>query len=491
MRSIRFKSMHTVSAVIIGIFIVLSVLAMANGISVRSLLLDETFFARNLAHFPHGYFYDSAPCAPLFYFGTYALLWIFGQGEWVYRLIPFLGAVSGLLIMTFYIWRRYSYTVAAAAVFLMASSYPLVHFASNAHSYASDFFCSVLLFILTDKLIREYSLRKLIVWIIAALLCMALSFTALFVSVAYLILIFVILLVRKEKKVILHFLAASVPFGLGLIALLYVFSKQASSRGDVTYWLNDFLPGLLPWKAGKWFIANTSDLLGYLFGNYKTSLVGLFLVILGSARTIQQKDIKHLMLCWAPVFVTIAASGFQKWPYGPVRPVLFMLPFFLILIASGLEWIWSFTKGKWDKIVVAAAFLILVVPYSWTFKTAFARAYDSEEAMRSLSELIVKEIQPDDRFLVYYTTRTPFEFYFADYTDRAVYQPWSQRDDQVAMQTFVKSHMESGKGRIWLIFSHSNEVDEKAMLLAAKEICGLKQKFKKPDCTAYLFECVP
>jgi len=491
MQPVDFKSMHTLSAVLIVILIFLSVLAMVNGIGVRSLLLDETFFARNLAHFPHGYFYDSAPCAPIFYFGTYALMQIFGQGEWVYRLIPFLGAVSGLILMALFLWQHFSRAVSVIAVFLMASSYPLVHFASNAHSYASDFFCSVLLFVLTDRLIRNYSLRKLIVWLVTAFLCVALSFTALFASAAYLLFILVIQLFRKETKAIRQFLLSSIPFTIGIFALLYVFSKQAASRADVIYWKDDFLPGFLPWVAVKWFVINTSELLGYLFGNFKTSLIGLFLIILGSARFIQNKDSHRLILCWGPVFVTVAASGLQKWPYGPVRPILFALPFFLVLIASGLEWIWSCTKRKWDKTAVLAAFLVMAVPYSWTFRQAFARPYDSEEAMRSLSEIVEPEIQADDIFLVYYTTRTPFEFYFAAYTDRAFYQPWSQRDDQEMMQDFVRSHLESSKGRVWLIFSHVYETDEKMMVAAAKALCNLDHLFEKPDCRAYLFKCAP
>ena len=139
--------------------------------------------------------------------------------------------------------------------------------------------------------------------------------------------------------------------------------------------------------------------------------------------------------------------------------------------------------------MIVIAFLIVLVPYSWTFKLGFTRIYDSEEAMRSLSEEVENKIQEEDQFLVYYTTRTPFEFYFSEYADHAVFQPWSQRGNQKEIVRFVTAHIEQAGSRLWFVFSHFDKTEEGWMVAAAKEGCFLIDTFEKPGCRAYLFEC--
>jgi len=464
-------------------------MAMANGITVKSLLLDEAFFARNIMEFPEGYNRPSAPSAPLFYLVSYGMVLIFGNGEWVYRLLPLLSAIAGLILMILLLWKHYSRMAATLAIILLATSIPLIEYGGNAHPNATDFFCSALLLFITYHFTLRPSNRLWWLWIVCSIAALGLSLPAVFVVMASSVIFLFRDIWKRQYTQLWQKMKGFIPLGIILFCLvLFVYLQKSGGRDDFPYWVIHFPDNIMPWTVFKWAFANTNALLGYLFWNSEYGLIGLFLILLGTAWFVLKKQYTLCFVCWGPVLLTIGAASLEKWPYGPLRIMLFLLPLFILLIGGGLESIWQSVQSRASKMVVFMACLLLLLPQSWILTRSIAHVEDSKEAMRSLSDAIKDEIMRDDVILVYYGADVQFQYYFPEYLDSAIIEPWSHSGDDYEIEYFVESNIRDIVGRFWLIFSHSQLKEDEFMLSVAEKYGQLLQSFAFPGCSAYLFE---
>jgi hypothetical protein len=467
---------------------------MSNGIITESLLHDESLFARNIRVFPHGPKYPGSPTPPLFYYLSYVAVSLLGNAEWVYRLIPLLSAVTGLILISFFLIKNFSKYVAFIGIFLTATSEPIIHFAGNAHPYATDFLCSISFLFLTFNLLQKSSLKLWIFWLISALIFLPLSYSAIFIVTSYGIFMILYDLWKKEKKLLKQRLIGLIPlaiFALLLVFLVFLKQEKISNKLPESICQICFPHSFLPWKFFKWFYTNTIEIFSYLFWYKQGGIIGLFLSISGLAWLINKKQYIICNLCLGPVLFTIIAAVFQKWTYCANRAMIFCFPFFLILIISGMELVWNAVKGKKSKLLIAVALFLISLPHAWTLKQAVIRIDDSYEAVRSLYQTVKPEIAEDDSFLVYYAAKTQFQYYFSEYIDRSVTQPWSHKGNYIKMQEFIEDNIPSKKGRIWLIFSHINEtnVEVEFMVKITQKYCELMKSFSFSGCKAFLFQC--
>ncbi len=478
-----------VTYVILSIAVILSVLAMINGMHVKSLLLDEAFFARNLQNFPQGYTYQSAPSAPLFYLISYALVSVLGDAEWVLRLFPLITAVAGLLVMLKLVWTYFSRMTAVLTGVLTASSIPLIEYSANAHPYATDFFCSVILLVSALAYLNQPSRRNWWVWIVVAFVSVSLSLPAVFVVVIFIVLILGRDIRERAFQDLRQKMKGLIPLAVFMIALgVFLYLPKAGSRQDMFYWEGSFPESLLPWTVLKWAFTNTTAMLGYFFWSYQGGLIGLFLILLGTAWLLKKKQAVLCAVCWGPVILSAGAALFQKWPYGPIRVMLFTLPFFAVLVASGLELVKNAVRTKTPRLVVLLAFISLLVPQSWILTRGFQHIADSEEAVRSLSAAVQPDATEDDVFIVYYAAEVQFQYYFSSYLDQAVVQPWTQRGQASEIRDFLESHIPEKGNRFWLIFSHVVGDEDAMMVSIAESSSRLIRSYTYSGCGAYLFE---
>jgi hypothetical protein len=473
---------------LIGLVLLAGFLAMTNGIQTRSLLLDEALFVRNLTQFPGGYYISMAPSAPLFYGASYGLMALFGKSEWVFRLIPLLCAVTGIILLSLHLVRNFSRPVAAASVFLLATSLPLVYFAKNAHPYTADFLCSVFLLLLTEALIRSFSRRTFVLWLGVCAVSVVFSFPSLFVVLCSAAALGFSIVMKKDRAVLRSSLPGFAALAVTVLLLVvFIYGRQSSDR-DLAYWAGGFPQSSHPLVLAKFAFEKTGALLGFLFFNGTGGLAGLFLVVTGGAWFVRTKKTLFALFCAGPAFFTLIASFAHKWPYGPVRTVLFLSPFFIVLIAAGLEWVWKAASNRAQKILVACAMVLLLLPQGWVLKQAFVPAGDSEEAVKTLSAAMKSQIADQDRFLVYYAAEVQFRFYFPEYTGRSVFQPWSDRGNRDALASFVRKNVEGKAGRFWLVFSHVEDKEDSCMASTAGKFGSLISSHSFPGCSAVLFE---
>jgi len=341
--------------------------------------------------------------------------------------------------------------------------------------------------IITHQYINKPTRIRWIIWLFISILCICFSFPALFVFASFCILILVNTIISKEWQELRIKLMTLIPSGLIIFALLFFFIMRVSQdRQDISFWETFFPPSFMPWYFFKWIYFSTDRLLAYLFWNQQSGLIGIFMILLGTSWTIIRKKYDLMILCWGPILFSLFAASLQKWPYGPIRAMLFSLPFFLVLLASGLEYIWESIKPTRSKVITVIAFLTILIPQSWTLKKGFEQIEDSEEAIRTLSKTIKPKIMENDHFIIYYAAAVQFQFYFPEYNDQAIVQSWVDAGDSTRLNRFVISALSEKKGRFWMIFSHIQGKEDEWMLNSARKQSQLLESYTFPGCKVFL-----
>lgn len=476
-------------SLLLGSILIAGALAMVNGIASKSLFLDEAFFIRNVVDFPSGYFISSAPSAPIFYSLSYLLMKLLGHSEWVFRLMPFACAAAGCAMVVWFLAGHFSKTAALVSALLLVGSYPLNHYASNAHPFTADFLCAVALCLITYSLLEAYSTRKWIGFIAASLVSALFSFPSLFVIASCGAVLLAAGIRGKNSRILREKLAGLAVIGLAVGGLTLFLYMRQSVRSDLGYWAEFFPAGHGLSSLLKFGYFGTVRLFGYLFFFKDSGMAGLILAVLGTAWFFQNGRMLFGLFCWMPAGLAMAASLVRKWPYGPVRTDLFLMPFLLILMAAGMEWIRRSAASKLSKILVTASLLLLLVPQSWMVKKTFIPVGDPGEAVKTLSREVKPLIREGDVFLVYYGAESEFRYYFSEQVPRALFQPWDAKGDSRALGQFVEDSMSGRKGRVWIVFCYLTKGDDEIMLAAAGRHGTALLSRSAPDCSAHLFEC--
>jgi 4-amino-4-deoxy-L-arabinose transferase-like glycosyltransferase len=473
---------------LLGLILLAGSLAMVNGIQSRSLFIDEAFFIRNVAKFPGGYFISMAPSAPLFYSFSYVLMNVLGKSEWVFRLTPFIGAVAGCAMLLLFLGKHFSKPAALISALLLVFSFPLNHYASNAHPFTVDFLCATALCLITHRLLREYSLRTWIGFVAVSLLSALSSFPSVFVIASCAAILLAVEAGRNDRRVLFEKIAGLAVLALSIGAVIVLLYLRQSSRPDLPFWADFLPPSRRPAALLKFAHSKTVLLFGFLFFFRDSGLAGLFLAVLGTAWFIGKKQTHFGLFCWMPLGLTIAASFAKKWPYGPVRTDLFLMPFLLILMASGMEWIWQSAANRASRVLVVCSLLLLPVPQAWMAKKIVVPAGDPEEAIKTLSRSVKHLIREGDVFLVYCGAEAEFRFYFPEQVPAAVFQPWSSKGNRKELESFVETAATGRSGRVWIIYGYLTKGDDEIMLTAAKRRGNSVLSRSAPGCGAVLFE---
>lgn len=478
----------------VGIIIVglLSVGSFCNGLFVRSLLLDEALFARNIAIFPAGFFISSAaPAAPLFYVSTWGLIQLIGDFEWVYKLIPVLTSILSLYLLFNYLNKRFSKVITFFCFVLFAFSAPFIHYASNAHPYATDLFFCLLLFISSESLIRQFNFKTLILWTLYSVLALMSSFPAFFFVPAFGLIISIYHWRTFSGEINFKLLFSFILLFIIMLCLYLVFYKKmaAAHVNMFNYAFVSQTSGVIrPIALFKHFFNKTHLMMGYFFWNYQSGIIGVFLAVLGIVHYLNEKKYSVLWLLASLSAVIVIANLAQRWPIGPWRSMLFVMPLIIVLFAGALSLIWNIARTKMTQFVIVLAFVSLIVPEAWIVKSAFIQVTDSEEAMRSLRGAILAEIEENDTFIVTCTAVPQFRYYFKDYLNRASLHSWDIHGNELLIEKEITRVMQNKPGRYWLILSHYKEEFYEFVMQVASQHAIQLDDFQFSGCRAVLLQ---
>lgn len=423
---------------------------------------------------------------------------IFGNNEYALRLFPLLSGIMSLLLF-YQLAKRFlrGYAVPIALAFF-ASLYYLIYYATELKQYSSDI--AVTLFsclLVTEIFIKRLSVKRVILFSVLGALTIWFSHPAIFVLAGFgasclLIKIF------KNKNFRLFRVLIIYSSWLISFALFYFVSVQSLSNNQtlMTSWSgrnafpNSAFDIIWVFDAFGRFFYLPLDFRGIMDG------VAIFAFVIGCISFFRRQKEKLLVLL-SPLIVAFFAAYLQKYPFSG-RLVLFLIPFFVLLITEGLHSLIKKTRSKPTFIFGIILLVSLLFQPITKAGNLFINPIQNEEIKQVLNYVKSKE-QPSD--ILYVFQRGQYQFLY--YADKYGYQEGDyvigvddlDEYDGRSLSDKERKRYENdldklrGNKRVWLIFSHSHVGAENAMMKSYLDKIGKQiDYFESPGAFVYLYD---
>jgi hypothetical protein len=278
---------------------------------------------------------------------------LFGDSEWVLRLVPFILSLGSLLVFYFVVRRWLAGLSAVLACAMFALSPDLIRYAVEVKQYGSDVFFVLLVVMLTTRVYDQPSNRITIIWAGACVLAMWSSHAA--VGAAGASTVALLVLELRSRRPLRPMLYASGLFGLSLIAEYLVTLRAISDNASLNaYWSVGLAPQhfgvgrTLSWLWGAQVHLATNPL------QLAFASVGWILVMLGALLFVARRGWPALLV-FSPVLATIIGGLLRVYPMR-ARLSLYLVPLLFIGLAALAE-----TRVPLRRNPVAIAGAVLVV----------------------------------------------------------------------------------------------------------------------------------
>jgi hypothetical protein len=462
-----------------------------------SLWLDEAALARNIVDRPFLDLVgplDHAQVAPVgFLWLERAAVLTLGPGELSLRLVPFTASVAALVLFTMLAFRILPGFAAALAVWLLATAVPMVFFASDLKPYSVDVLAAIAVVLAASTATRRPpSLRRAVaIGMLGAL--------AWFSSVVPFILagtgIALVSIWGTGGKGRIRHLGVVAGLWLALAGPAVAMAIRSVRPEQIAYlhrrWAHAFVPHG-PRTASAWMWNTVAHVIGQpgsweLNGSlqYGAPLLIVALAAAGGWWMLRHRFHASLLLL-LPALFTLVAAWLGLYPFTG-RFILFLLPAFLLMLASSTVQASRLAPRPWASVVVAA--LVLLVAARATVRTRPPRPL---EELKPVLRTIAQERRPGDAVYVYYGASQAFLFYgpamgFAP--DTYVIGRCARDHPEWLIREVAQLRSD---GRVWIVVSHtSSHAEELRPLLAQLGADGHQLRHLEPapgdDAEAYLF----
>lgn len=456
----------------------------------RSLWVDESFLALNIANrsfLELAYPLDYHQAAPIGFLAIEKLVvLVFGSSEYALRAYPLLCGV--LSIFLFYRLTSYylSSQSAIIALGLFAVLEPLIYYASEVKQYSSDVMIALALSLIGAQFAwKQRTLNRLLLLSTIGTVAVWFSHPAVFIligmwgtlSLTY---------VRKRQWIGLSRLIVSgLPWVLSLsICLMLSLRSLTADQTLVSYWENSFMP--FPPSSitdMRWFVNTFFEIFRNPTGLYLTG-VGALTFLLGCIRLTADDSEKFLFLLIS-ILATLITSGFGFYPFGD-RMILFLVPFFILLIARGVDYIhtYSFTMSV---LVICLLFLHPIVSSTYYMVTP-----KKVEELRPVIKHIRQQWREGDVIYLYYASEPSFRYYSS--SSGFSFEPCIVGIEARNDWTEYLEDLERLRGheRVWFLFSHVHKdsgVDEEKLFLQYLDKKGAKlDSFRETGASVFLYD---
>ncbi|MGD1912831.1 MAG: glycosyltransferase family 39 protein [Rivularia sp. (in: cyanobacteria)] len=494
----KIFSPETISLVIICFGILVRLIQY---LSNRSLWADEAVLALNIVN--RSYLellqpldYDQG--APIGFLWIEKLaIQIFGNNEYALRLFPLVSGIVSILIFYTLAKRFLRLQAVPIALAFFVSLHYLVYYATELKQYSTDVFvallsCLIVIQIATQKL----NTIKIIVYSLLGGLGIWFSHPAVFTLAGVGASVLAIDIVKKERKSkIFPSLVIYLTWSISFIIFYFVSVQSLNDNNNLmTSWRDAFPSSFydINWMfnaLGKFFYRP----LGFVG---ITDGLAIFAFLVGCISLFRRQKEKLLLLL-SPLIATLFASFLQKYPFRS-RLVLFLTPFFILLIAEGIDYLIKrrgFKKTFIPGIILLTALLFQPV----TSASNLLIKPHQEEEITHVLDYVKENQQPEDTIYIY--QRGHYQFLY--YAEKYGYQP----DDYIigvdeldqnegrklsaAEEERYKQDLNKLRGnkRVWLIFSHAHVKSENKMIKSYLDQIGKKiDFFETVGAFVYLFD---
>ena len=454
-------------------------------LSNRSLWGDEAALA--LVIIKNGYldllkpFGQAAP--PLFLLTVKFLTEIFGNSEYVLRLIPLSASIISLFLFWYLSNKLLDKYMVPIAVGLLSFGGSAIYYSDEFKQYSVDLMVTIIILIFVFNVYKNnFNLKSNLFFGTAGSIVVWFSHPSIFVLSAVTLSLFISVIIKekfKSIKKLFYIVYAFLIWGLSfLLGWLFIVRATAHS-GFYAFWGFAFAP--MP-------ILSINDLLWYrnsIFATINIPIsihfpgIVIFLLFAGFIGFFKKKD-KLLFFSTLLTFIfLLAASMLKAYPIWQ-RLILFTLPIFYILIARGLEELSAKINKKNVIIIILLVLLIFIQPIGSTARTFFQPKLRTET--RPLVEHILNNKSDGDIVYVYFTNQYPFLYYAGD--EKIEYIIGVDNRDK-----FI-DELESlaGKGRVWFIFGPTYENDLGIYLDKLDEMGQRLQYIQEFGASLFLYE---
>lgn len=461
----------------------------------RSLWLDEAMLANNIID---KNFIDLLKPLDNYQAAPVLFLWVVklssllaGTSELALRTFSFLCfAFAGIFFLRYLKKHTQNIIVLVFALGLFVFNAFLIRYSSELKQYITDVFFSTLFLFLIQHYTLNKSKRTLLILTIAGVSGVFFSHIVV-ILINSTILLFVYDSVKNKqvnKSEILSLL-------IWLIAVLCVYfgfiNNHPTKKFMLSYWANAgaFLPisgsflEIMEFLKSK-FIGIFFQLLP--FGQL-ASKGFIILFILGIFNLLKEKKWSLVIFYFSPLFIHLILSALKIYPLEN-RFIIYLLPFFILVIAEGFRLILSISSVSKREVVITI--LSIVIPLVMIKKTFENRFPIKIEEVKELITYFNQHAQNEDKIYVYYSAKPAINFYLKTKIFNPNFPVIFGNNHRENSEAYIKEFPKKYK-KIWLFFTHIYKNEDKYILNELQKL-GYKEisKYKSVGACLYCIQVI-
>jgi len=459
------------------------VIAISQWLFNRSLWLDEAMLANNILD---KNFIDLLKPLDNYQAAPVLFLWVVklssllaGTSELALRTFSLLCfAFAGIFFLLYLKKRTQNIIVLVFALGLFMFNVFLIRYSSELKQYITDVFFSTLFLFLIQHYTLNKSNRTLLMLTIAGVLGVFFSHIVV-ILINSTILLFVYDSVKNRqvnKSEILSLL-------IWLIAVLCVYfgfiNNHPTKKFMLSYWAN--AGAFLPISGSfleiiEFFKSKFNGIFFQLLPFGQLASKGFILLfILGIFNLLKEKKWSLVIIYFSPLFIHLILSALKIYPIEN-RFIMYLLPFFILVIAEGFRLILSISSVSKREVVITI--FSLVIPIVLIKKTFENRVPIKIEEVKELITYYKQHAQNEDKIYVYYSTKPAIDYYLKtkilNPNIPVIFGNKHRENSEAYIKEFPKNYK-----KIWLFFTHIYKNEDKFILnelqkLGYKEISRYK-----------------
>ncbi|KKD35288.1 glycosyltransferase family 39 protein [Limnoraphis robusta] len=464
----------------------------------RSLWFDEVNLALNIVNLSYLQllspldYNQAAP--PGFLWIEKLSIQVLGNNEYALRLFPFLAGIVSLIALFLFAERYASQWAALLAIALFSSLPYIVYYGTELKQYSSDIMIALLLsLLLVPFRYKILNKRLVLVFSLVGVIAIWISHPAIFTLGGLELAYFITAPHQQRKPILLNRIPVYLTW-LVSFSLLYFLTITNTMNNDnlVKYWQPSYPQSIFDilWLLDAFgrFFYRPLGFIGIIDG------FAILAFIIGCVACYRRNRILLITLI-SPVLATLAASYLQKYPFRE-RLVLFLTPFFLILIAEGVVFLISqkHSQQKWVRLL-GSVVLIALLTHPLIHSSRLIFQPELKQEVRPIIEYIKSNQQPGDQIYVYFQGVSHMKYYApkfgyspSDYVLGAYELPRKRKilpaDWERYQQEFEPFR---GQKRVWILF-RVDEVEENTLLSYLNTIGRQVEIYKQKGAFVCLYD---
>jgi len=442
--------------------------------------------------------YQAAP--PGFLVIEKMMVQILGDYELVLRLFPLMCGLGAILLFYILACRNLSQPIAiffGLCVFI--SSEFLIYNSTELKPYSVDVAITLLLLMLLQNIHNKRLTNTLAVLAgIIASLTIWISFPSIFILSGGIIGLMFFHWRNKEwtPMIRLGLIGGFVGISFAAFYVTYLSFFTVDSK-LVDFWAGTYMPGFpltqydIPGYTFKWFYYTFIKIFKNPVG-LTLPFMGGILFLIGCHEMLKTQKVSFYLLLTPILFTlfTLAASGFQKYPfYG--RMLLFLCPVLILFMAAGIEKLSKIFFPKWPIAVLSLAGLMVFHPI---LKAGYLTAHPIlREEIKPCLAYLKKHKTPNDAIYVYFAAENAYRYYASRYgfsNERYILgTALVDLNNTKNKPMDYKRDLDNlaGRGRVWILFSHVYDNHESLFLSYLDQIGKQDDSFKSYGASVYLY----